>query len=162
MPTFETFLDSIVPRARNGLVDWHVFESAFHHHQLQLQQKQQQENKKSISMADVVSNAVDELVKWGFLTMHSEHTYALCVPGLAVFDENRASGHKQLLRQLKAAQYHELPLSKLELQTLKNTVFTAQWHVRDIVGSGVAHTVSTTVGTLVRMSHPPSRNFIVI
>lgn len=159
MPTFETFLDSVMPRARNGLVDWHVFESAFQHHQLHLQQRQQkrlnQQREKSVNMADVVTNAVDELVKAGFLTMHSEHTYALCVPGLAVFDENRACGHKQLLRQLKSAQYHELPLSKLELQTIKNTMFTAQWHVRDLVGSGVAHTVSTTVGTLVRMSHPP-------
>lgn len=167
MPTFETFVNSVVPRGRNGLVDWHVFESAFHHHHLQRQEKQKQhqqqqqqdqqkkQNEKSINMADLVTNAVDDLVKWGFLTMHSEHTYALCVPGLAVFDENRASGLKQLLRQLKAAQYHELPLSKLELQTLKNTVFTAQWHMRDIVGSGIAHTVSTTVGTLVRISHPP-------
>lgn len=91
------------------------------------------------------------LVREGFLTMRDESSFWLAVPGMGEFLRNRVSGKKELLAIVKRAPYQEMLINKLELRTLKKSVFTAQWHVRDVVGGGVAETVATSLGTLVRL-----------
>lgn len=94
------------------------------------------------------------LVREGFLTMRDEASFWLAAPGMGEFLRNRAAGKKELLGILRRAPYQEMLIEKLELRTLKKSVFTAQWHVRDVVGGGVAETVATSMGTLVRLREP--------
>lgn len=97
-------------------------------------------------------DAIDHLVCAGYLTMTAGvQSYAFTIPGMGRFIQHRKTGHDLLLGILRRAPYHEMPLKELEMRTLKGSMFTAQWHVRDIVGSGVANTISTTIGTLVRL-----------
>lgn len=105
-----------------------------------------------------VDIALNELVREGFLIMIDETTYGFTVPGMAKFTQNRTEGEKQILRLLKSAPYREMPLDNLEMRTLKKTIFTSQWHVRDVVGSGIANTVTTTIGIIVRLSHSHSHS----
>lgn len=96
-------------------------------------------------------DAIAVLVREGFLTMRDESSFWLAVPEMGAFLSNRAAGKKELLAILRRAPYQEMLIDKLELRTLKKSVFTAQWHVRDVVGGGVAETVATSLGTLVRL-----------
>lgn len=98
-------------------------------------------------------DAADELIREKCLTFVDETTYAFAVPDMAQFVQNRRAGQKEVLGVLKRAPYCEMPLRELEMRSLKKSIFTAQWHVRDIVGSGVASTLPTTAGTLVRLKH---------
>jgi len=67
------------------------------------------------------------------------------------FVKHRNAGARELNLLLKRTQYKEMLLTKLELRTMKKSPFTAQWHIRDIVGGEQAETVSTSLGTLVRL-----------
>lgn len=98
-----------------------------------------------------VESVISLLVRRSLLLMMDENTYAFTVPGMSVFVAHRESGDKQIIQLLKSSRYNEMPLSDMQLRTLKKTMFTAQWHVRDVVGSGIARTVSTTIGNLVRL-----------
>lgn len=102
---------------------------------------------------DEADNAINKLVRAGYLTLSDENTYSFAVPGMGAFVKNRTEGEKQIVRLLNTAPYREMLLPNLEMRTLKRTIFTAQWHVRDVVGSGIANTVSTSIGTLVRLPH---------
>lgn len=102
---------------------------------------------------DEMDDAVTKLIRSGYLTLKDETNYTFALPGMAEFVKNRKTGDLQITKTLKAAQYREMTLPNLENRTLKNTIFTAQWHVRDLVGSGVISTVSTSIGTLVRLPH---------
>ncbi|PXF44584.1 Serine/threonine-protein kinase 19 [Gracilariopsis chorda] len=101
--------------------------------------------------AEHTDDAIDELVRNGYLTSVDEHSYNFCFPGMGMFMKNREAGAKHILSILKRTPYKEMVLTKLQLRTLKDTCFTARWHVRDVVGSGQAECVDTSVGVLVRL-----------
>ncbi|CAN8063911.1 unnamed protein product [Agarophyton chilense] len=100
---------------------------------------------------DVTDDAVDELVRSGYLTCQDEYSFNFAFPGMGEFMRNRRSGANEIVSILRKAPYKEMGLTKLELRTLKKTCFTARWHVRDVVGSGQADCVDTSVGALVRL-----------
>lgn len=91
------------------------------------------------------------LVREGLLTMRDEISFWLAIPDMGEILRNRRAGNAEILALLKKAPYQEMLLEKLECRTLKNSLFTAQWHVRDVVGGGKAETVATSLGTLVRV-----------
>lgn len=104
------------------------------------------------SLEDEFDNAeIDVLVKEGLLRMEDTTTFWLTVPSLGDILRNRNSGNKEMLSIVKRAPYKEMLIEKLEMRTLKKSIFTAQWHVRDMVGAKVFETVATSLGTLVRL-----------
>lgn len=90
------------------------------------------------------------LVRAGWLTMRDEHSFWFAVPGMGAFGVQRENGNNELLGVVKRAPYREMLLNKAEMRSLKKSCFTAQWHLRDLVGCGKAETVDTSVGPLVR------------
>ncbi|KAI0565765.1 Serine-threonine protein kinase 19 [Gracilaria domingensis] len=96
-------------------------------------------------------DAVNQLVRAGYLTSQDEQSFNFAFPGMGAFMRNRRSGENEITAILRKAPYKEMGLTKLEMRSLKNTCFTARWHVRDVVGSGKAECVDTPVGVLVRL-----------
>lgn len=131
-PTFQSFFSNVFAQSPYSHVKKSVFCSVY---------------------GDRVEDAITELIRTGFLTLTSvdEDTYAFTVPGMAEFVEHRALGAGQITTLLKKAPYREMPLSELELRSLKNSYFTAQWHVRDVVGLGIVRTVETSIGIIARL-----------
>lgn len=102
-----------------------------------------------------VDDATSLLIQSGYLVLADEDLYHFTVPGMGKFMNDRATGESELVAILNRAPYREMPLLQLEQRTMKKSIFTAQWHVRDLIGSGVMTTVSTAnMGTLVRLPHP--------
>ncbi|CDF38741.1 unnamed protein product [Chondrus crispus] len=98
------------------------------------------------------SEAVEcELVRGGWLTMRDESSFWFAVPGMGGFDAQRRKGAAELLDLLRKTPFKEMLLNKLEGRSMKKSCFTAQWHVRDLVGGGPLETIETSVGTLVRL-----------
>lgn len=95
---------------------------------------------------------VTKMVRMGFLTMRDEHSFWLAVPGMAVFVTQRKEGRNEVLGVLKRAQYQEMGLEGLQGRSLKKSLLTAQWVIRDLVGEGVLQTVATSVGSIVRIA----------
>lgn len=95
--------------------------------------------------------AENELVREGWLTMRDEGSFWFAVPGTGAFCGQREKGNAEVIGLLRKTPYKEMLLGKLEGRTMKKSCFTAQWHVRDVVGGGRAETVETSVGTLVRI-----------
>lgn len=92
-----------------------------------------------------------QLVRAGWLTMRDVTSFWFAVPGMGAFSARRKEGTAELLNIMRRTPYKEMLLKKLEERSLKKTYFTAQWHVRDLVGGGTMETVETSVGTLVRL-----------
>lgn len=63
----------------------------------------------------------------------------------------RNKGNTELLGILRRAPYHEMLLMRLEQRRLRSSSFPALFHIRDVIGSGKAESVATTLGPLVRM-----------
>lgn len=99
-----------------------------------------------------VDQSVDLLIRKGFLTMFDEHTYNFSLPGMAEFQKYRQLGRKYVRRLIRSEPYKEISLSKLETRSIPGSCFTARWHVRDIVGSGDAESIQSSVGNIVRLS----------
>lgn len=91
------------------------------------------------------------LTRLGLLTAKDEASFWFAVPGMGRFVEHRKAGARETILLLKRTQYKEMLLKKLELRSMKKSMFTAQWHIRDIVGSEQVEVVTTSLGTLVRL-----------
>lgn len=101
-----------------------------------------------------VNDATSLLIQAGYLVLADDSSYHFTVPGMGKVMNDRASGESELLAILKRAPYREMSLLQLEQRTMKKSIFTAQWHVRDLIGSGTMTTVPTVnMGTMVRLPH---------
>lgn len=104
---------------------------------------------------DEVDDATRTLIQSGYLVLADEESYHFTVPGMGKFMSDRASGESELVSILNQAPYREMDLLQLEQRTMKKSIFTARWHVLDLIGSGIMTTVSTlNSGRLVRLPHP--------
>jgi Serine-threonine protein kinase 19 len=80
--------------------------------------------------------------------------YWFAVPRVGAFLRMRARGNTELLGILTRAPYQEMLLARLEVRRLRSSSFPALFHIRDIVGSGMAESVATSLGILVRIMRP--------
>ena len=58
----------------------------------------------------------------------------------------------ELVSRIKRKRHHEMLASIIGKKVkLQKTVLPIEWHVADLVGSGLVHVVDTTVGPLLRL-----------
>jgi Serine-threonine protein kinase 19 len=91
------------------------------------------------------------LVRGGLLTLKGEGEYFFAVPRAGPFLRMRRKGNTELLGILRRAPYKEMLLARLELRRLRSSSFPALFHIRDVIGSGAAESVATSLGLLVRV-----------
>lgn len=97
------------------------------------------------------------LVRKGLLTLKGERDFWFSVPRAGPFLRMRRKGNTELMGILKRAPYKEMHLSKLELRRLRSSPFPALFHIRDVIGSGAAESVATSLGILVRVTRTDGR-----
>lgn len=79
-------------------------------------------------------------------------TYAFKVPGSGRVVSSMVAGRNELVSRIKRKRHHEMLASKVRQEVkLRKTVLPIEWHVADLVGSGLVHVVDTTVGPLLRL-----------
>ena len=61
------------------------------------------------------------------------------------------SGRNELVSKIKRRKNEEILLSKINTIKLVRTSLPMEWHVKDIIGSGLVHVVQTTVGPALRV-----------
>lgn len=61
------------------------------------------------------------------------------------------SGRNEILSKIKRKKNGEILVSKMNTIPLQKTCLTMEWHVKDLVGSGLVHVVQTTVGPSLRV-----------
>ena len=100
----------------------------------------------------VGEDGIKRLIEAGWLLLRDESSFWTVVPMLGEFMRNREKGNNELLNVLKKEKYKEMSVKDLQERSLKNSCFTAQWHVRDLVGSGKVQSVHTTDGIIIRLT----------
>lgn len=61
------------------------------------------------------------------------------------------SGRNELLSKIKRKKNGEILVSKIHTIKLHKTILPIEWHVKDIIGSGLVHVIDTTVGPALRI-----------
>lgn len=107
------------------------------------------------------SGTATELIHAGLLTLKDEHSFWFSVPYAGYFTQMRRKGNKELTGILQRAPFREMLLSKLELRRLRSSCFPAIFHIRDVIGSCGAETVSTTLGMLVRIRNETDNGWLI-
>lgn len=100
----------------------------------------------------VGEDGIKRLIEAGWLLLRDESSFWTVAPMLGNFMRNREKGNNELLDVLKKEKYKEMGVEDLQERSLKNSCFTAQWHVRDLVGSGKVQSVHTTDGNIIRLT----------
>ena len=78
--------------------------------------------------------------------------FAFKVPGSGRVVSSMIAGRNELVSRIKRKRHHEMLASIIGKKVkLQKTVLPIEWHVADLVGSGLVHVVDTTVGPLLRL-----------
>jgi hypothetical protein len=79
-------------------------------------------------------------------------SFAFKVPGSGSIVSSMVAGRTELVSRIKRKRYHEMLTSKIRKEIkLRKTVLPIEWHIADLVGSGLVHVEDTTVGQLLRL-----------
>ncbi len=79
-------------------------------------------------------------------------TFAFKLPGSGRVVSSMIAGRNELVARIKRKRHHEMLTSKVRKEVkLRKTVLPIEWHIADLVGSGLVHVVNTTVGPLLRL-----------
>ena len=79
-------------------------------------------------------------------------SFAFKVPGSGSIVSSMVAGRIELVSRIKRKRYHEMLTSKIRKEIkLRKTVLPIEWHIADLVGSGLVHVEDTTVGQLLRL-----------
>ncbi|CAG2114102.1 unnamed protein product, partial [Medioppia subpectinata] len=99
-------------------------------------------------------NNISELIRTGLLARHrNPGHFLLSVPNAGEFAKTFDFGKKFLLSIIKKCKYKEILGSELMKRRLpKDMKFSLEYHIYDLIGSQVIHTVETPNDTLLRMT----------
>ncbi|OLL23589.1 Meiotically up-regulated gene 51 protein [Neolecta irregularis DAH-3] len=104
--------------------------------------------------SELTKTNISTLCSKGLLTL--DHTfpgsYAISLPNIGTFLRNLRSGRREILRILKKQQFKEILEKNLLERKLKASLFSWEFHLHDIYGSGEAERFTTPVGPGIRLT----------
>ncbi|GAQ90379.1 hypothetical protein KFL_006330060 [Klebsormidium nitens] len=74
------------------------------------------------------------------------------IPNVGLLVKSVVQGRKELIGYLSRRKYREMLHTELSRKNLRYSILGMRFHLRDLLGSGKAFTVSTTVGPLIRLA----------
>jgi hypothetical protein len=78
--------------------------------------------------------------------------FGLKVPGSGQLVRSAVEGRTELASKIRRKKHGEMLVSKIRKEVkLKKSSLGLEWHIADLVGSGLVHVVPTTVGPLLRL-----------
>ena len=80
--------------------------------------------------------------------------FSFKVPGSGGVLSSMLAGRSELVSRIKRKRHHEMLVSKIRKEVkLRKTVLGIDWHIADLIGSGLVHVIETTVGPILRLIH---------
>lgn len=80
-----------------------------------------------------------------------QEVFGFKLPGSGQTIRSVVSGRNELLSKIKRKKNGEILMSKTSTIKLTKTVLGLEWHVKDLIGSGLVHVIETTVGPALRV-----------
>lgn len=105
-------------------------------------------------LLDIYENtesALTTLVQYGCILIRDENSYWHSIPRSGIFFRSVESGKKDLLKLLRNRSFGILE-SVLHKKHLRSSPLGITFHLRDLLGSGIAVSVKTASGTLIRLN----------
>jgi len=81
----------------------------------------------------------------------AQEVFGFKMPNSGEVVRSVVSGRNELISKMKRKKNGEILASKMNTIALHKTCLTMEWHMKDIVGSGLVHVVQTTVGPALRV-----------
>lgn len=95
---------------------------------------------------------ITQLVKACVLTVRTVGSFWLAVPNTGLFMKSLIRGRKAILTMIKKSKYKEILKNDLEQRKLpKLCRLGLTYHIQDIIGADLIHSVQTTSGQLLRL-----------
>ncbi|CAO3692957.1 unnamed protein product [Umbelopsis ramanniana] len=79
---------------------------------------------------------ISQLVMYGLLVIHSQDAYLFAIRGAGTFMTPFIKGRVEILRTLKRRQTRDILEKQWRTKKLRNSIFTHDFHLHDLLGSG--------------------------
>ncbi|KAL1918661.1 uncharacterized protein VTP21DRAFT_2683 [Calcarisporiella thermophila] len=100
----------------------------------------------------ITDEEIKVLIQYGLLVLSSPFSYGFSVRGAGLFMSNFLKGRVEILRMLKRRQYKEILQKQFEEKKIRASVFSHEFHLLDLIGSGRVEIIDTTMGKLIRLT----------
>ncbi|KAG9330118.1 hypothetical protein JZ751_027275 [Albula glossodonta] len=131
LPTVEKFLDTVLPNCSELSFDKDKMHTKF----------------------QFTDTEITQLVKSGVLTVRDAGSWWLSIPNSGRFTKLFIQGRRAVLAMVKKSKYSEVLRSDLESRrTTTQVKFHIKYHVHDIIGAELVECISTSSGTLLRLT----------
>ncbi|KAI8582129.1 hypothetical protein K450DRAFT_229147 [Umbelopsis ramanniana AG] len=95
---------------------------------------------------------ISQLVMYGLLVIHSQDAYLFAIRGAGTFMTPFIKGRVEILRTLKRRQTRDILEKQWRTKKLRNSIFTHDFHLHDLLGSGRVERQKTTMGDLIKLT----------
>jgi hypothetical protein len=91
------------------------------------------------------------LMHLGLITIKDNYDFYFNVPSAGQFITDVKKGREEVQSMLRRKKYKEIMLHTLQERTLKKSSLTIVWHMRELLGLGLAEIIETSNGKMVRL-----------
>ncbi|KAH8553917.1 serine-threonine protein kinase 19-domain-containing protein [Umbelopsis sp. PMI_123] len=95
---------------------------------------------------------ISHLVIYGLFVIHTQDSYLFAIRGAGTFMTPFIKGRVEILRILKRRQTRDILEKQWRTKKLRNSIFTHEFHLHDLLGSGRVERQKTTMGDLIKLT----------
>lgn len=104
-------------------------------------------------LVDTDDIGMNHLMKMGMFTLRDEESLWFAIPNAGTFISSLETGKKEILNILSRKKFKEILLRDLYRKTIRGTVLTTQFLVREMVTSGKIIITNTTNGSMITLNN---------
>jgi len=97
-------------------------------------------------------NEISHLVIYGLLVIHTQDSYLFAIRRAGSFMTPFIKGRVEILRTLKRRQTRDILEKQWRTKKLRTTIFSHEFHLHDLLGSGRVERQNTTMGDLIKLT----------
>jgi len=95
---------------------------------------------------------ISQLVIYGLLVIHTQDSYLFAIRRAGSFMTRFIKGRVEILRTLKRRQTRDILEKQWKTKRLRTTIFSHEFHLHDLLGSGRVERQNTTMGDLIKLT----------